>query len=233
MNVSPFGLLSRLSVALLAFALLAAARAQTQLTTLGAGQNATLQDLTPPASISQSSWIGFSFTTGASGGGFSFSSFVASIKELGAGGYTNPTALLFFGDGSGLVNLGAGPQGAFTTSSTITTGFSNVTFLPTSALTLAGSTEYVIAITPGAGNTGTWDWAATLGSSTGWTMNPGAIFYDNIGASGNVFLTGSTSHRLMASIDATPIPEPETTALLAGLAMAGAAAALRRRRRVA
>ncbi len=209
------------------------AKAQTQVTTLGGTADGYLGAL--GQQINATSWFGFAFTTGASSGGYTFNNFTARLIELGGGGHVNPSALLLKSNGSGLVDTSVPAEGTFgiTPTALNPATYTNAVFTPTASLTLLPNTTYVLAVTPFAA--GSWDWAATSSAATvssGWSMNAGVIGpYDNGTQTGNSILAGSAGFRFMASIDATPIPEPETTALLAGLAAVGAAMAYRRRKR--
>lgn len=172
----------------------------------------------------------FSFTTGASAGGYDFSSFTLSFS----GSVGSPGSLVvdlysaFNPSGSssptGLV------QNLSLTSGNLTSA-NNAVF--SGSATLAASTTYYLFLTAPAattvGNYYRYNTAATLsedaGGLAGWTI--GDVGYYGLG--GNPWNSAGGGAAMSIQATASAIPEPSTYAAIAGAAMLGLAAWKRRR----
>lgn len=228
-----------LATAAVVLSCVAPAVAQTQVSTMGSPQTVSL-NANLATSITQDSWIGFSFTTGSQVGGYSLNSITTQLSTLTGG--ANPFGLLTLGSG-GLPT--GGVLASFTTATVIGNNptFTPTVFTPTASFTLLPNTQYVFTVAPGDGNTGSWDWGGhgtAPVANAGWSMTTGASFVDpdrdgggpDTGSGPNQ-VPGSNVAYLMASVDATPVPEPATNALIAGLVAIGATVIVRRRKAAA
>jgi len=193
----------------------AAARAQTQVSSLGNTETSSL-------GVNINQWVGLAFTTDAQSytlNGVTIPVFVNTAGTLVAQLYSGTSG----GDatGSALASFNFG---------TIPGTVTNVTFTPGSSVTLNASSHYVFVL--GATDAGTWVWSAAASNSSFTT--PGGNPW-TLGTQATLSFDGGSSwshpapQMQLMTVNATAIPESATFAAILGVLALGGVMLARRR----